>query len=54
VLWNASSQSTAATGLVYRRQGSYVTLLKSSLLNRLVRTVRAGRPPGVVVSDLTK
>jgi hypothetical protein len=38
----------AAMGLVRAPRG------KASLLNKLVRNVRAGRPPGVVVSDLAK
>jgi hypothetical protein len=51
MLWNAYGQRMAATGLVRAPGGSF---WKASLLNKLVRTVRAGRPPGVVVSDLAK
>jgi hypothetical protein len=40
-----------ATGLVKASRWSFSN---ASLLNKFVRVVRTGRPPGVVVSDLAK
>jgi hypothetical protein len=62
MLRDASSHSTAAAGLVWpppppppRLVGAYGgRLLNWSLWRRLVVTVHASRPPGVVVPDLTK